>query len=266
MNELIVLTEKQIGTATIQTVNARELHEFLESKQQFADWIKSRVRKYDFAQGVDFTTIHNFTNSPPSKEFHLSLDMAKELAMVERNAKGKEARQYFLECERKLKEAKADPMVVLNDPAALRGFLLNYSERIIALEKKVETDAPKVEFHDCIVGGIQCYTLSKTAKLLSNMLETPIGRNKLSAVLRAGNVFMNQSPPEPYQQYIDRKLFKLIPILISNGIFKRSIIQTHVTAKGFDWLAKKFAAELKRSPEKKVKCGAEDVFGESVAA
>lgn len=83
-----------------QTVDARELHTFLESKQRFADWIKNRIEQYGFVQDADFITIHNSMTSPPSKEYHLSIDMAKELSMVERNDKGKQARQYFIQMEK----------------------------------------------------------------------------------------------------------------------------------------------------------------------
>ena len=86
-------------------VDARELHQFLESKQDFSDWIKNRIKRYSFEEGLDFSI--NLWKSPigrPSKEYTLSLDMAKELAMVENNAKGREPRRYFIEAEEKLRE------------------------------------------------------------------------------------------------------------------------------------------------------------------
>lgn len=87
-----------------QTVNARELHAFLESKQDFSTWIKLRIEQYQFVEHHDFT-LHNFVERRVSKiDYHITLDMAKELAMVERNEKGKQARQYFIECERQAKE------------------------------------------------------------------------------------------------------------------------------------------------------------------
>lgn len=87
-----------------QVISARELHFFLESKQDFTTWIKSRIEKYDFVEGVEFT-LHKFVERGTWKhEYAISLDMAKELAMVEGNEKGKIARRYFIECEKKMKD------------------------------------------------------------------------------------------------------------------------------------------------------------------
>ena len=82
-------------------VNARDLWKFLESKQEFANWIKDRIEKYRFVEGKDF--LINFSKSlgRPSKEYIISLDMAKELAMVENNERGRQARQYFIEVEKR---------------------------------------------------------------------------------------------------------------------------------------------------------------------
>ena len=108
MNELIKLNEVNIGDESIQTVNARELHEFLESKQDFSTWIKNRINDYDFVENQDFAVSHKKMENPqggrPAIEYQISLDMAKELSMVERNEKGKQARKYFIECEKKLRE------------------------------------------------------------------------------------------------------------------------------------------------------------------
>lgn len=92
-------------------MNARELHEFLESKYQFSNWITDRINQYGFSEGVDFVAIKNSLYSPPRREYHLSIDMAKELAMVERNDKGRLARTYFIECERRMKDAEGDNAV-----------------------------------------------------------------------------------------------------------------------------------------------------------
>ena len=103
MNELIKITEQNGKRA----VSARELHHFLESNQKFADWIKNRIDKYGFIENQDYQVFHNFMNNPnggrPLIEYALSIDMAKELSMVEGNEKGKEARRYFIACEKAVK-------------------------------------------------------------------------------------------------------------------------------------------------------------------
>lgn len=77
----------------IQTVNARDLHRFLEVGVRFNDWIARRIADYGFEEGKDFYSELSKTSSDgrPSREYHISLDMAKELSMVERKEKGKEA-------------------------------------------------------------------------------------------------------------------------------------------------------------------------------
>ncbi len=95
-------------------VNARDLHEFLESKQEFANWIKSRIKDYQFIENTDYKEFltnlskTSFFGGRPKKDYLISLDMAKELAMVERNDKGRLARRYFIEMEkRQLADMKA---------------------------------------------------------------------------------------------------------------------------------------------------------------
>jgi anti-repressor protein len=96
-------------------VNARDLHAVLEVGKHFASWIAERIEQFDFVENRDFLLVPgigiNSETGRPSKDYAITLDMAKELAMVERNAKGKEARQYFIKCERGLKAKIAEPAV-----------------------------------------------------------------------------------------------------------------------------------------------------------
>jgi len=95
-------------------VNARELHAFLESRREFATWIKDRIRKYGYKEGTDFFTIDKIVKRENSKrqgasklkEYHLTIDTAKEIAMIENNEKGREARLYFINAEKTLLELK----------------------------------------------------------------------------------------------------------------------------------------------------------------
>ncbi|MBF0320689.1 MAG: antA/AntB antirepressor family protein [Nitrospirae bacterium] len=108
-NTPIVVKSAVVQNETIQIVDAKELWSFLEVNTKFTEWIKLRIEEYGFEEGKEFFLNFGKTSplgGRPSKEYTITLDMAKELAMVERNAKGKQARRYFIECERKLKEAR----------------------------------------------------------------------------------------------------------------------------------------------------------------
>lgn len=94
-----------------RAVNARDLHSFLESKQDFSTWIKNRIEQYGFIENQDYQILapQNYGASWGGNnkvEYALSIDMAKELSMVERSQKGKEARSYFIRCE-KIAKGKA---------------------------------------------------------------------------------------------------------------------------------------------------------------
>ena len=129
MNEIIPINNSTIAEMYVPTVNARDLHEFLENKDKFATWIKDRIDQFDFVENQDFVTYsENPEKGRPRVEYSLTLDMGKELSMVERNSKGKLARQYFIECERKVKAAPALPsdpiMAMVNVVAQLRSVQL----------------------------------------------------------------------------------------------------------------------------------------------
>lgn len=113
--ELIKTTGITLNGDKITAVNARDLWKFLESKQEFANWIKDRVEKYRFVEGKDF--LINFSKSlgRPSKEYLISLDMAKELAMVENNERGRQARQH----SSKWRNASGMPGILLRSSAPL---------------------------------------------------------------------------------------------------------------------------------------------------
>ena len=91
MQYLINIEQKQIGTQFVQSVYARDLHAFLENKDMFAHWIKDRISQFGFVENQDFVSFWENPQKPqggrPSEEYHLTLDMAKELSMVERTPK-----------------------------------------------------------------------------------------------------------------------------------------------------------------------------------
>lgn len=110
--QLIPVFAGEIAGVSVQLVDARLLHSFLESAQQFANWIKNRIEEYGFIENQDYLiNLLNRSGGTAGKkrtEYHLTLDMAKELSMVERNEKGKQARRYFIECEQHLLKAASN--------------------------------------------------------------------------------------------------------------------------------------------------------------
>lgn len=100
-----------IGGLSMYIVDGRELHTYLENGDEFAHWIKDRIGKYGFVEDQDFSSFWETTQKPqggrPRKDYTLSFNMAKELSMVENNARGKEARRYFIDMERKALEQPA---------------------------------------------------------------------------------------------------------------------------------------------------------------
>lgn len=167
MKELIPIQLASIENQTVNTVSARDLHAFLEVGTAFKDWIVRRIEEYGFIDGQDFCSfLSESSGGRPAREYAITLGMAKELAMVERNDKGKQARQYFIECERIARERTADPMTYLNDPAAMRGLLLTYTEKVLALEEEKRQLAPKAEALDRIAFAEGLHCITDTAKQL----------------------------------------------------------------------------------------------------
>ncbi len=133
---LVPVLEGEIGGITQPVVNARELHKWLKNGDRFATWIKDRIHKYDFVENEDFVCVSEISETQQSdesliseipeikktgrggnrrsREYVLTLDMAKELSMVENNEQGKKARRYFIQCERELHRANNNLMMQFN--------------------------------------------------------------------------------------------------------------------------------------------------------
>ena len=141
MKDLIKITTNKDGK---QLVSARELHEFLEIGKVFGAWINDMIG-YGFEENVDYTTYWSdskngnaveYLGSPQkmsargyTKEYIITIDMAKELSMIQRTDKGKQARLYFIECEKKLK--------AIDNKAQLLLDIYNGGEKAIAASKKL---------------------------------------------------------------------------------------------------------------------------------
>lgn len=155
-SSLITVFNGTIATQSVQLANARDLHLFLGSDRQFANWITDRITDYGFVQDEDYIIVTERTNGRPRKEYHITLDMGKELAMVERNEKGRQVRKYFIECERKMKKLLQN----------------NQQTATLAIEHKIEQPQP--------LSDSELYTLVKvwreveTMRYWLNALQEPL--------------------------------------------------------------------------------------------
>ncbi|MGI7395686.1 antA/AntB antirepressor family protein [Campylobacter coli] len=107
--QIQIYNDKTIG-AEINSANAREIFYYLNSLQDYSNWIKNRINQYDFIENQDYIIELVYTKGRPRKEYYVTLDMAKELCMVENNEKGRQARRYFIECEKRLKNLEQEKM------------------------------------------------------------------------------------------------------------------------------------------------------------
>ena len=169
----------------LRAVSARELHTFLQSKQQFADWIKNRIEKYGLIEAQDFVTFsENYEKGRPMIEYVLTLDSAKELSMVEANERGQQARRYFIECEKQLKTQQVvgfNPATISRREMALmileaEDKIQALSQEITQLEKVVISQSKKVAFVDEVLTAKNCWTTTTIAKDLGM---SAMGLNKL---------------------------------------------------------------------------------------
>jgi len=243
----IAVTLSMVGAEKAQTVNARELHAFLEVGKDFSTWIKDRIAQYGFAEGQDyvFTLLPNFGEKGqgrPTKEYHLTLDMAKELAMVERNEKGKQARQYFIECERRARPAANDLLLPdFTNPAAAARAWADAIEQKQAIEAQAQQvtqqlalAAPKAEALDRISAGEDNLTFTQAAKVLS------VKRDSLTQWLHAnGWVYRQNKSWVAYEGQIraGRLAYKEGKYTDENTGQEGIRPYCHITPKGLAWLA-----------------------------
>ena len=118
MTNIITITKNEIGNAELNSVNARDIHNYLQVKTRFNDWINRAITKYDFKENIDFYSFLSKTSGRPEKEYIVTMDMAKELAMLENNPKGRETRKYFINCEKELQ--KSSPYAALQEIATFQ--------------------------------------------------------------------------------------------------------------------------------------------------
>ena len=213
--ELIKLTKNSQG---IETVNARELHAFLEVKTRFNDWIANRISEFGFTENKDFVSLtENLVSGGKQNVFHISIDMAKELSMLERNDKGKQARLYFIECERIAKTKQV--------PQSFAEALQLAANQA----KQLEAQAAKVNYFDKVcdtTGLVNATQVGQKFKMSAVTLNKNLdGLNVYNRSIKRGRAFQ--------QWFVDA----------GNGIMRQTELgypQPLFTAKGEQWIIETF--------------------------
>ena len=162
--ELIKITTNESG---VNCVSARELHEGLEVKRDFTTWIKGRITKYNFEENTDYIVFTKMGENPqggrPQQDYIITVDMAKELCMVENNDLGRKFRKYFIACEKKLQEVQQPKQ--MSDMEILSRAVLISQEQIKQLTAEL---TEKTEFIDDIN---DCFTFTQISQFNRQLLK-----------------------------------------------------------------------------------------------
>lgn len=237
MNNLIPIQENDNGDIA---VSGRDLHEFLEIKTRYDNWFK-RMSEYGFEEEQDFlTVVQKWTtaqgNQTKHKDHILTLDTAKEIAMIQRNERGKQARQYFIQVEK-----------AWNSPEMIMKRALEIANnKMLTLEKQIELQRPKVIFADAVASSESSILVGELAKLISQN-GYDIGQNRLFTWLR-NNGFLIKKKGElynlPTQRSMDAELMEVKKRTINNADGSiRTTRTTKITGKGQQYFINRFLAD-----------------------
>lgn len=234
MRQIIPIGKSDFAGCPKQTVNARELHAFLEVKSRFNDWVKNRINECRFIENQDFVTLtKNLVSGGQQTEYFLTLDAAKHFAMLERNERGFEARQYFIDCE---KRAQAVPQIPQTLSEALR-LAADLADEKATLLAEQQRNAPKVAFAEAVGNANDTILIRDLAKMLKqNGID--MGEKRLFAWLRANGYLTLQNMP--MQRAMDMGLFWVSESVIALPDGDRVRLTTRVTGKGQMYFLDKF--------------------------
>lgn len=221
------------------TVSARDLHEALEIKSKYADWFKN-MSAYGFVENMDyFTFSKNLENGGRTIDHNISVDMAKQICMIQRSEKGKLYRQYFVDLEK-----------AWNTPEQVMARALKLADRTIdtlkednkKLIEENERMKPKEIFADAVSASNSSILIGDLAKLLrQNGVDT--GQKRLFEQLRNEGYLMKtgSSRNMPTQRYVADGLFQIKETVISNPDGSvRMTKTTKVTGKGQQYFLNKY--------------------------
>ena len=236
MNELINIKTSETGEPS---VSGRELHEFLGVATPYDKWFP-RMAEYGFTEGRDFSTyLSESTGGRPSTNHLLTIDMAKELAMIQRTERGKQARQYFIQVEKDY-----------NSPEKIMARALRIAEKELStLKLDVERMKPKEIFADSVASSHTSILIGELAKILkANGHET--GQKRLFETLRQDGFLIKRKGSDfnmPTQKSMELGLMEIKETTINNADGSIRLNKTtKVTGKGQIYFVNRYCGNIER--------------------
>ena len=233
MSELIPIVDRGDD---VQAVMGRDLHAFLEVKEPYTDWLP-RMVAYGFEEGKDFVQKNLIGQDKLGRRREtinhvITLDMAKHLAMIQRTDRGRQAREYFIECEKLARQPRVDVSQLTR--MDLLQIAMNAEEERLALEAENKVLEPKAEAYDSFMDAEGMYSVGTVGKMLG------IGRTTLFRKLRNEGVFISKGPMRntPYQKYM--KHFEVKSSTATHADGTESVrYTTYVQPSGVDFIRRK---------------------------
>nr|DAX69995.1 MAG TPA: KilAC domain protein [Caudoviricetes sp.] len=234
MNEVITVT---LNDKYEPVVSGRQLHEALGVKTRYNDWF-NRMTEYGFIENQDYLAITQKRvtaqgNSTNQVDHVIKLDMAKEIAMIQRTERGKQVRQYFIQVEKDF-----------NSPEKIMArALLMADQKVHKLEAKIEADRPKVLFAEAVSASHTSILVGELAKLLKQN-GVDIGATRLFSWLRTHGYLIKRNGRDwnmPTQKSVEMGLIRVKETSITHADGHITVSKTPlVTGKGQQYFINKF--------------------------
>lgn len=236
MNELINIKTTETGEPTVL---GRELHDFLKVATPYDKWFP-RMAEYGFSEGKDFSTfLSESTGGRPSTDHLLTIDMAKEICMIQRTEVGKKARQYFIQVEKDY-----------NSPEKIMARALRIAEKELStLKLDVERMKPKEIFADSVASSHTSILIGELAKILkANGYET--GQKRLFEILRQDGFLIKRNGSDfnmPSQKSMELGLMEIKESTINNADGSVRLNKTtKITGKGQIYFINRYCGSVGR--------------------
>lgn len=244
MDQLIPINQNADGSIA---VSMRALHEGLGVGRDFTNWAK-QMFAYGFEDGTDYSEVlagsgENPSGGRPRRDWALTLDAAKEIAMLQRSERGQQVRRYFIEAEKELRARRAPQ---LTGPELMAAALIEAQATLEQRSRELEIASPKAAAWDHIVSSEGSWSYEEAAKVLFEQGVVQIGQKRLVArLVEWGYLYRDaKDRPHVYQRFIEQGLFvvkaKTFVDQKTGETRASSAPQVRITGKGLDMLFRRF--------------------------